>query len=108
MFLEKTLTPWFAVQRASQVLMILLAVAMLFIPVLTKPKEAEAASILCTCVIVVGALLCVCLGNFIDKCPGPCGGWGIGSGHEKECLAGHNYYYCFPNAGWLHATCTAS
>ena len=42
MFLEQTKNPWFAVQRTSQVLMILLAVAMLFIPILTYAAHCEA------------------------------------------------------------------
>ncbi len=34
MFLQQAMPPWFAVHRASQVTMLLLAVVMLFIPIL--------------------------------------------------------------------------
>ena len=42
MLLQKTMSPWFAVQRASQLTMIVLAVATLFIPYLYQPEEADA------------------------------------------------------------------
>ena len=42
MFLQQTMSPWFAVQRASQLTMIVLAIATLFVPYLYQPEEADA------------------------------------------------------------------
>jgi len=53
-FLQQTMSPWFAVQRASQVTMILLAVTMLFIPYLYQPEEAEAGWFLLATAIIAG------------------------------------------------------
>ncbi len=44
MFLQQTMTPWFAIQRVSQIIMILLAIAILILPILHSQKEAEAVS----------------------------------------------------------------
>ena len=110
MFLQQAMNPWFAVQRASQVTMLLLAVAMLFIPVLTQPKQGEAAvvAICIACGIVLASICYVCLDAYINRCRGPCGGWYIGTDHDRECAAGHSYYWCGTNEGWLHAACTSS
>lgn len=75
MFLQQAMNPWFAVQRASQVLMILLAVAMLVVPILHQPEEADALPVLLigavvAAVIGAGALIYVSA----DKpCPADCG-----------------------------------
>lgn len=109
MFLQQTMRPWFAIQRASQVTMILLALAMLVLPVLTQPEEAEAALLVCVvggCFAIVAAIAGVCAHCYITRCQGPCGGWGIGTGHLVSCKASHNYYYCMPNSAWQHATCS--
>ena len=113
MVLQQAMNPWFAVQRASQVTMLLLAVAMLFIPVLTQPKQVEAlepttTAIICACIAILGGLICTCLSNFIKRCAGYCGRWGVGSGHNRSCDNGHSYYSCDPGQPWLHAVCTVS
>ena len=112
MFLQQTIgTPWFAVQRASQVTMILLAVTMLVMPILSPQQEVDAeplSTIICTCITIIGGILCVCLDKYINKCTGHCGRWGVGTGHERSCENGHSYHSCYPNAPWLHATCTTS
>lgn len=113
MFSQEVISPWLAIQRASQVTMILLAFAMLILPVLHQTQEASAEPIsglaICIitgCFVVVAAIAAVCVGHAIRSCQGPCGRWGVGEGHERMCNAGHTYYYCYPNAGWLHATCS--
>ena len=117
MFLQQTMTPWFAIQRASQVVMILLAITMLALPLLTQPQEAEAADPLTICFIagcfaIVAAIVGACAWHTINQwanaCPGYCGDWGTGEAHRQMCRNGHVYYDCYPNAGWLHATCTTT
>lgn len=116
MFSQQTISPWFAVQRASQVTMILLAVAMLVLPILTQPEEAEAVELV-TCIVggcfaIVAAIVGACAWHTINQwanaCPGYCGAWGTGEAHRQMCENGHVYYDCYPNAGWLHATCTTT
>lgn len=74
MFLQQAMNPWFVIQRTSQVLMILLAVAMLVVPILHQP-EADAVPVLLigavvAAVIGAGALIYVSA----DKpCPADCG-----------------------------------
>ncbi len=73
MFLQQTLSPWFAIQRASQVTMILLAAAMLFIPMLHQAEEAEALPVLligavAAALIGAGALIYVSQDPECSKC----------------------------------------
>ena len=56
MFSQQTTSPWFAIQRASQVTMILLAVAMAFLP-FQPTQEAEAGVVGVIIVVVVVSLL---------------------------------------------------
>ncbi len=92
MFLQQTMGPWFAIQRTSQVTMILLAVAMLFIPHLYQPEEAEAGWFLLGAAIVAGIFL------IIEDHPDHCEKCGIHvdspSKHEITCtFPGCNYTY---------------
>lgn len=105
--------PWSAIQRASQVTMILLAVALLFIPVLTQPEADAAVGCLALgCIAIIGAVAGACawhtINQWVTACPGYCGNWGTGEAHRQMCENGHVYYDCAPNEGWLHATCTTS
>lgn len=81
MVLQPTMNPWFAVQRASQVLMILLAVAMLVMPMLFQPQETEAVAPL-VCVVVAGGfgLGAVLLAWELASCS-ECGKNGAGEAH---------------------------
>ncbi len=56
MFLQQTMGPWFAIQRASQVTMILLAFAMLILPILHSPKDAD-AEVTSTGLVVAGLVI---------------------------------------------------
>lgn len=72
MFLQQAMNPWFVIQRTSQVLMILLAVAMLVVPILHQP-EADAVPVLLigavvAAVIGAGALIYVSQSPECQKC----------------------------------------
>ncbi len=112
MFLKQAITSLFVIQRASQVLMIVLAVTMLVLPFFTQPQEASAeasAEGLLTCIVtgcfaIIATIIGVCLSCYLNAC-NECGDWGVGAGHLVSCGGGHNYYYCIPNSGWQHETC---
>ncbi len=116
MFLQQTMGPWFAIQRASQVIMILLAVAMLVLPLLTQPEEAEAIGpvgicIMSGCFIIVAAIAGACARHILKACNN-CGEWGVGNSHRHVCLpgCGYNFWSCVLDYGvseaWLHACCS--
>ena len=116
--LQRTMNPWLPIQHASQVIMILLAFAMLILPILHQPQEAaaEPVSALTLCIIagcfaIVATIAGVCLAHIINDCNN-CGQWGAGTDHEKVCLpgCGRNYWSCILDYGvseaWLHACCS--
>ena len=116
MFLQKTMSPWFAIQRASQVTMILLALAMLVLPLFTQTEEAEAIGpfglcLIAGCFAIISAIAGVCAHHVINDCSN-CGQWGAGTDHEKVCVpgCGYNYWSCVLDYGvseaWLHACCS--
>ena len=105
MFLQQAMNPWFAIQRASQVLMILLAVAMLVVPMLFHPQETEAVAPL-VCVVVAGGIGLggVLLAWELASCS-ECGKNGAGESHRTTCPKGHTYYDCQSSNVWLHEPC---
>ena len=101
MFLQQTMSPWFAVQRASQVTMLLLAVAMLFIPLLYQPEEAEAGWWLLAAAIVGGIFLIV--ESHPDHCPYCDNHVSTVSQHEVDCtICQYPYVSCQES----HVHCT--
>ena len=79
MFFTPTLdSKWLFVQKASQYLMIILAIAMLTIPLLVQPKEVDAALPVVIAGVAAGAaagtLLWHMWQNAWIDCPADCGG----------------------------------
>lgn len=105
MFLQQAMNPWFAVHRASQVTMILLAGAILVMPLLYQPEEADAVGPL-GIVVVAGfiGLGGVLLGWELASCS-ECGKNGAGTSHRTTCPKGHTYYDCQSSNVWLHEPC---
>lgn len=107
MFLQQAMNPWFVIQRTSQVLMILLAVAMLFIPILYQSEEAEAVpwvwAGVTLGVAIIGGIAYV-IGNHPPHCD-RCGDHAKttdheymctyrGCGHQWNCSSGSAHYHC--------------
>ena len=114
--LQRIMNPWLTIQQASQVIMILLAFAMLILPILHQPEEAAAADPLTICIIagcfaIIATITGVCLAHIINDCNN-CGQWGAGTSHEKVCVpgCGQNFWSCVLDYGvseaWLHACCS--
>ena len=94
MFLIYMNHPWLNVEKAIQCLMVFLAFAMLFMPILLQPKEASAVGPL-VLVVVAGAFTLggVVLHHVVNSCS-ECGEAGAGEGHRIRCPKGHPYYNC--------------
>ena len=108
MFLQQTMGPWFVVQRASRVTMLLLAVTMLVLPILHTPKDAEALEpITVTIILGVVGLGGVLLAGELNDCDN-CGKNGVGDSHYVKCPKEHWYYNCVPNNNWHHEPCFSS
>ena len=88
MFSQETMSPWFVLHRTSQVTMILLAVAMLFIPLLYTPDEADAGFWM----IVIGAAgVAVAIYVAVDNRDKPCNN---GCGDKVESPSETHYGTC--------------
>lgn len=78
MFFTPTLdSNWFIVQKASRYLMIILAIAMLAMPLLVQPKEADGALVVLGAIgagIALGTLAANLWQNAWIDCPADCGG----------------------------------
>ena len=104
MFLTQTMNPWFAVQRASQFLMILLAMAMLIMPTLDEPAEAQigVTELLAVLAIVVGAGTALYVAS--DKpCGNSCGdNTPTSATHRVPCGSCRAYVWDCPNLSHPH------
>ncbi len=110
MFLQqiRVSSSWFAVQRASQVTMILLAVAMLFIPIIHQQEEVEAAAWFWGGVTlgtaIIGGIAYI-IGSHPPHCD-HCGAHAETADHEYTCsLSGCNYQWnCQTRNSHIHCS----
>ena len=99
---------WFAIQGASQVTMILLVVAMLFIPVIHQQEEAEALPWFWAGVTVGAAIIggiAYIIGSHPPHCD-HCGDHAQTTDHEYTCtLSGCNYQWnCQTQTSHIHCS----
>lgn len=96
MFLQQTMNPWFAVHRASQVTMIVLAVAMLILPISLLTEESDGGLLWAGVTIGVAIIggICYIIANSGPTCS-HCGEDDTKTtDHEYTCsLSGCNYQW---------------
>lgn len=115
MFLTSSLQPvhsWHFVEKVSLYLMIVLAVAMLFLPLL-QPKQVEAWEPATTTVVVaglftLGGVILGVVGTYVlgkKKCPACKKEASSVDSHRYTDPKGHSYYNCQWQNNWQHAAC---
>ena len=95
----QSVNSWCFVEKMNIYLMLVLAVGMLFLPLLLQPPEAEAAvGVIVSTIIIAGVTIYV---NMCKNCYAVVGA----STHWYTCPLGHAYYTCKSGNTWLHEPC---